>query len=494
MSISRLDWWRYRLLMLPSWLRHRLLGALSAAYRRLPLSFEQRTAIRNIAFRHGRLFLSDTLAYQQWRAHQDRLASGEGPPASIPAIGQRSAVLETLTREARPAILMITHDQGGGTEAHIQQLAAAVDESGWKAYVLRTYRDGMLRIESACSPQPSETLLLTMAECEAELRQLLPALNIQHIHLHHGIDLPDTLLFHLPALTQELGLEYDFTAHDYFPICPRYGLFDEAVRGYCGEPAVERCTVCINTYGSPVGKDIDVALWRERYRELAENARFLFVPNPDAGERLTRYFPKANIQWRSHFDRAPKDIPAVIPRQEDEPLRVAIIGAISPGKGSMVLANCARDAKKRGLAIEFNILGHTDIDWLLRPLPHVVISGRYEPDLLPDMIRNGQYHLAFFPGVWPETYCYTFSEAIKAGLYPVCFDIGAIAERIRRLDWGHILPYPLYQHADRINDALLSLTPTQPRAEVIQNHFVTYDPFMQEYYALDTKQPQRKAV
>jgi phytanoyl-CoA hydroxylase len=35
-----------------------------------------------------------------------------------------------------------------------------------------------------------------------------------------------------------------------------------------------------------------------------------------------------------------------------------------------------------------------------------------------------------FLSVWPETYCYTLSEAYRSGLYPVALAFGAIAERI----------------------------------------------------------------
>ena len=34
------------------------------------------------------------------------------------------------------------------------------------------------------------------------------------------------------------------------------------------------------------------------------------------------------------------------------------------------------------------------------------------------LLARERCHLSFFPSVWPETYCYTLSQAFFAGLYP----------------------------------------------------------------------------
>jgi glycosyltransferase involved in cell wall biosynthesis len=44
---------------------------------------------------------------------------------------------------------------------------------------------------------------------------------------------------------------------------------------------------------------------------------------------------------------------------------------------------------------------------------------------------------AFF-STWPETYCYTLSEALENGLYPFAFDIGAVGERVKNLGIGQL--------------------------------------------------------
>ena len=59
------------------------------------------------------------------------------------------------------------------------------------------------------------------------------------------------------------------------------------------------------------------------------------------------------------------------------------------------------------------------------------------------------------PSVWPETYSYTLSIALQAGLPVAAFDIGAIARRIRAFEPsdGHCLyNLELAKMPDRLNE------------------------------------------
>jgi len=42
---------------------------------------------------------------------------------------------------------------------------------------------------------------------------------------------------------------------------------------------------------------------------------------------------------------------------------------------------------------------------------------------------------------WPETYCYTVSDAVRNGVYPVALDIGAFAERMEMHNYGATIPF-----------------------------------------------------
>ena len=98
-------------------------------------------------------------------------------------------------------------------------------------------------------------------------------------------------------------------------------------------------------------------------------------------------------------------------------------------------------------------------------------------------------HLMLLPSVWPETYCYLLSIALAAGIQPPVFNVGAQAEWISALGWGHILPTGLADYPGMLNDHLLEL----PLQEMWRNRqrprFVAYARMADDYYgfSMDSK-------
>jgi glycosyltransferase involved in cell wall biosynthesis len=138
-------------------------------------------------------------------------------------------------------------------------------------------------------------------------------------------------------------------------------------------------------------------------------------------------------------------------------LRVAIIGAIGLHKGARLLHALAVDAAARALPISYRIIGFSGLREELET-QGVEQTGRYgSDDLALARLADWRPHLAFFPSIWPETFCYTLSLALAAGVPPIVFDIGAPAERLRALDQGRILDLALAAAPAGLNDALLAL-------------------------------------
>jgi glycosyltransferase involved in cell wall biosynthesis len=141
-----------------------------------------------------------------------------------------------------------------------------------------------------------------------------------------------------------------------------------------------------------------------------------------------------------------------------------LIGAIGEHKGFGVLRDCAWDAAKRDLPLEFAVVGYTVDDTSLRATGRVSITGPYAPPEATDLIRASRGDIAVFLSVWPETWCYALTEAWAAGL-PACgFNLGAIGERIAGTGLGAVFPLNLTARA--INDRLLDLARTQDKRAV----------------------------
>jgi glycosyltransferase involved in cell wall biosynthesis len=255
-------------------------------------------------------------------------------------------------------------------------------------------------------------------------------------------------------VAEALGVAFDVTLHDYFAICPRVHLVDPSGR-YCGVPDAGVCGDCVARAGSELGPGVDVAAHRERFRALLQRARRVFVPSRDAALRLAPLLPGVRLLVRPHFEDWTDAGPAAALRRPGDELRVAVVGAIGPHKGSEVLLACLRDAARRRLPLRFVVIGYTDRDEDLLATGRAELGGAYEEAELFARLRAARCHCAFFPAVWPETHCFTLSAAMRAGLLPVAFDLGAQAERIGEAGFGVLLP--LDAPEGRINDTLLGL-------------------------------------
>jgi glycosyltransferase involved in cell wall biosynthesis len=182
--------------------------------------------------------------------------------------------------------------------------------------------------------------------------------------------------------------------------------------------------------------------------ELA-GARRVVAPSADVARRFARHFPGLAATVEPWDDARPGRARAI-----KRGIRtIGVLGAIGIEKGYDVLLACARDAAARALPLRFVVLGHTTDDARLLAAGPVFITGEYAPDELAGLLASESVDLAFLPSIWPETWCFTLSEAWRAGLHVVAFDIGAPADRIRAHGGGTLLP--LACRAPQINAALL---------------------------------------
>jgi hypothetical protein len=209
--------------------------------------------------------------------------------------------------------------------------------------------------------------------------------------------------------------------------------------------------------------------------------------------RLANYFPGVDFVERRHFESLPAARPVGAPLAPGEALRVAVIGSIGAHKGSEILLACARDAMARNLPLAFHVVGHTDCDQHLRGMPNVTVTGSYKEEDVFDLLAPLRCHCAFFPSVWPETYAYVLSIAFLGRLFPVAFDLGAPAARIRECGFGHLIP--LTRDGAAVNDGLLALAPRL--AELPPDpHWVPadYRDLLGEYYGLTGHASGRRSV
>jgi glycosyltransferase involved in cell wall biosynthesis len=354
------------------------------------------------------------------------------------------------------AVVMITHDSGGGVDRVVRERGAALRAAGMRPIVLRPvrgreagapYLPGLCRVEDDGDAVFPNLRYRIPQELPA-LARLLRAERVAHVEAHHLLG-HDHAVLRLAGL---LGVPVDTHLHDYALFCPRISLVGRD-RRYCGEPSDPAvCEACVRDLGRHTAEDIAVASLRARSAADLAASRRVVVPSADAAARLRRHFPAVAPQIEPLEDDAAMPAERPLPAPAGR-LRVAVIGGIGTEKGYDVLLACARNAAQRRLKLDFIVVGHTPDDARLIETGQVFVTGPYRESDAMALIRGQDVRLAWQPSIWPETWCFTLGLAWRAGLRVAAFDIGALAERIRRTGRGWLMPLGLA--APAINSALL---------------------------------------
>jgi GT2 family glycosyltransferase len=411
------------------------------------------------------------------------------------------ARLSSLKRERN--VLLLSHSRGGGTEKHVREEVSRLRSSGWGVFRLRPApADDQVRF---AMPERDELLNLESFSLEhpEALIEVLRELAMTELDVHHLADLDERAPEWMSKLAARTKLRTVVDVHDYAAVCPRINLVDGEGM-YCGEPDVAACNACLKKHGSDTGAT-DIERWRRRYASLFEVASEVHVPDADVQRRLTRYFPEIHFLVKPHEDVAlfrdrlrkqqrnqQREHQQVQRGEEQRPqhqlrlhqrehqplgqsaasapnagkrLRIVAIGGISRMKGYDVLASCAEDTVRRGLPLDFVLLGHSVDDARLGRLG-VTVTGRYADDQAEALLAARAPHVCFLPALWPETYSYTLSLALRAGLPVFAFDLGAIPNRLAELNaHQHVMGLAMAREPALINDRFVQFLEARVRVE-----------------------------
>ncbi|HWA79866.1 MAG TPA: glycosyltransferase [Acetobacteraceae bacterium] len=361
-------------------------------------------------------------------------------------------------RAAAGAVLLIGHGRGGGVETFLRRRQTSLRAAGLRPILLRpaVSLDGRrAAIVNDDSGEVFPNLRFTIPDEIPALTRLLKPERVRSAELHHLVGHHHAIL----ELCQRLHVPYDAYLHDYAAFCARIALVGPEGR-YCGEPEPRVCAACVADAGSEIEEAIaPEGLIARSSGELA-GARHVIAPARDVAARYRRHFPglaATVVPWED--DSA---LPDANSRPFRTPRTVVVIGAISIAKGYNVLLSAARDAAWRNLKLRFALVGYSHDDRRLIETGRVFVTGAYHAEELPRLIAAQEADFAFLPSVWPETWCFTLSEAWRAGLDVAAFDLGAQAERIRATGRGWLLPLGLTVAA--LNDSLCKLSPRPFRA------------------------------
>lgn len=369
-----------------------------------------------------------------------------------------------ITGAGLPVVLAVLHDRAGGTLRHVRELAAHLH--GQALFLTLTPAPGRSVQLQLAGAGEGLRLVFKLASERQQLLQALRQLGVRHIHYHH-------LLGHDPWVTELphlLRVRYDFSVHDYYSYCTHISLTGRDNR-YAQDPGPGVCACCPAHARAPTGSG-SVADWRQRNRHFLSAARNVLAPSHDSARRIAAFAPGARIRVAPHTDTGdgaqpqrahaaadataalPADalpgaapdtspVPSPPPLPATAPLKIAVLGALSAIKGADLLEAVALEAARRQAPVEFHLLGYGYRHLQTQPRAQLSVHGAYEDQDLPGLLRWLRPDLVWFPALWPETYSYTLSAALQAGLPVAAPDLGAFAERLAGRPWSWLLRWDM---------------------------------------------------
>lgn len=361
--------------------------------------------------------------------------------------------LEKTSLEDRT--LYITHSVGGGVDTYLYD-KLRFDSN---AIVLRNDpNSGNIYIQFNNEEYFNLPVINSKQINLIYLSRLLAKFKVKKISVQSTIGYDYNFPTWIMNLCKLMDINYEIMLHDYYPICPRVKLTSEDF--YCGEPDIHSCNECIISKGSWIGQ-VEVSKWRDLYSDFLCGASKLMAPSYDTINRYKKYFD-LDIHYEPHeSDIAIEDF-GKLPYNDGDEIKVAVIGYMSPEKGSYIVRDCAKYCEENNINMKFIVFGSlfdTKAGFIqpFESTSKLQILGNYEESKLYELISNNKCHISFFPAQWPETYSYTLSHAFRAGLLPVAFDIGAISERIKERNYGHLIPFSDRKNIDMVVNSLMKV-------------------------------------
>jgi len=356
-------------------------------------------------------------------------------------------------------ILHLLH-HGGGTERHARDLAAMPVPSV-RSYVLRSdgqslsldQHDQGKRVDSMTFPLMAPIGAggpLFEEGYKHVLSSICWSLDVDVIHVHHLMH--NTL--DITAVAAARQTPYVVTLHDYYMMCPSYTLLasdehpcSDCRLGNCGPSAA----VCMHRIGKPASY---LTEYQARMHDFLAGAARVFVPSLAAKEIITARFPDLDASiaivehghvWGHVVGRPRED---VLHRSEHRPngLNVAVIGGLDVHKGLHVIRDVLR--ANRNQSITFHVYG-TSSDEAIAAEPgavrtldgsRLVYHGRYDSNHIVEKLQEDRIDVGLHPAIWPETFSFTLSEFVAAGIPVIAACFGAQGERVKRFNLGWTVP------------------------------------------------------
>ncbi len=332
--------------------------------------------------------------------------------------------------------LVIDHQLGGGANAYRRRVVTERLENGQPVLVCApNTRDDCVYDLDYLSQYGNAYFSFSDLNQLAEMARYL---RIDEIMINNlvGWPKPMSALAIVQEIKHETGARMTLSVHDFFSLCPSYNLLNEKAK-FCNLPNLAYCQRCLPQ--NPLAHNPEstkIETWRSRWQKLIDQCEEVLCFSESSLSLVRRIH---NLRCE-HMRVRPHDVNVRFAKKPrisfEHGLHIGVVGAINYAKGAAIVSEIVKliDAEPNGTRL--SVIGAFD-GWLRGR--HVKVTGPYDPDKLPSLLKELGINICFLPSVWPETFSYVTSELIALGMPLCCFDLGAPAERVRNYDKGLVI-------------------------------------------------------
>ncbi|MCW7472069.1 glycosyltransferase [Leptospira levettii] len=414
-----------------------------------------------------------------------------------------------MEMKKKKSILMVSHPLGGGTDKNVRELISSFLEHPNDInfdFYLATLTTSGIHLKKVKSDFCSEDFFFpnsfsissqNIFNFRSPIDQFLHILrlfSIDLVHFHHFLFSANIIQF-LP----HLEVPYIVTIHDYFALCPTINLINTN-GNFCHacdpqkDMSIEYQS-CMKRIKIPPDS---LFKHREVFSEFLGKANAVILPNSSLKEYFQKIFKsishyiviehgtklKESISDRTFSER----VTIGNYKKERNNLNVLLLGNLTHHKGLEIIKEvCSSSFAKSH--IHFDLLGTS-----YNRIPNVRYLGSYESEEALELISKKEYDVSLQLSVTAESFSYTISELILSRVPIICFNLGAQAERVKRLKAGWLISEV---NANAVLEKLIYLFENQEEIRKVKNSMLinkitSLEKMRQEYEVIYSKAMRKK--
>lgn len=231
--------------------------------------------------------------------------------------------------------------------------------------------------------------------------------------------------------------EIIFYVHDYYSCCEQQNLLknDEY---YCGDGELrgEKCKDCMY-YNIATEKKQKTKTFFESFNKIT-----VVAPSEVAAAIWKQSYPEyaSCVKIIEHLKVEMRKYETKEPRKQKDKLNIAFVGTGTQSKGWHIWIDALMELPEE-IRDRYNFyhLGYAPKEYPF--IKHIPVSIAEDgPDAMIRALGKYDIDVAMLLSIWPETYCYTFFEALQSGCYTVTTNLsGNIEKQVQSYGNGHVI-------------------------------------------------------